>query len=361
MGKLAAIGSRGPGAITFEPAYSFGTDGSCANLSDLSRAANALRNSPVPLTTGDIDQILASGGSSLGGAFPKVATHLPLTGAPLDKSEILIGGETPPGHVPSILKFERENDEADGAVEYAFALMARAAGLRTPLSCLVNDGKRQHFACARFDRYQRPDGSWGRHHVHTLSGILHRRASDGSIDYADMMRLTRTLCGAGEVSECFRRAVFNLLATNRDDHGRNHAFLYDIQTRRWTMSPVFDLNPNIANVLVGLSWMGSTRIPEKFDQIIHLAEIGGLPRSQATDIFGAVETTVLGGWPGFAQQAGVPGTMIAYWAREMASQTSALRASASSSLRHHKSPPLPLAPGHRLGKARVPKQTKRKR
>lgn len=328
MGKLAAVGSRGPGAITFEPAHEFGSGATAANLADLAHAADTLRNSPVPITTGDIDQALARGGSSLGGAFPKVTAHLPLAGAIIDKREILIGGPPPPDHTPCILKFEREGDEADGAVEYAFSLMARAAGLRTPRTCLVHDGRRRHFACERFDRHQRPDGSWGRHHVHTLAGMLHRRASDGAIDYEDFIRLTRTLCGAAEVPECFRRAVFNLLSTNRDDHGRNHAFLYDRQTRRWTLSPVYDLNPNIANVLIGLSWLGSARIPDRIDYLYRLAEIGGLSRRQARTIYDEVEEAVIAGWPRFAQQAGVPETMITYWSREIATQTAPLRASA---------------------------------
>lgn len=328
MGKLAAVGSRGPGAITFEPAHEFGSGATVTNLADLSHAADALRNAPIPISTGDIDQALARGGSSLGGAYPKVAAHLPLTEGKIDKREILIGGPTPPDHAPCILKFEREGDEADGAVEYAFSLMAHAAGLRTPRTYLVHDGRRRHFACARFDRHQRPDESWGRRHVHTLAGMLHRRASDGAIDYEDFIRLTRNLCGAGEVPECFRRAVFNLLSTNRDDHGRNHAFVYDLPTRRWTLSPAYDLNPNIANVLVGLSWLGRARIPEAIEDLFRLAEIGGLSRRQARAIYDEVEEAVLAGWPRFARQAGVPETMITYWSREISVQTAPLRASA---------------------------------
>ena len=164
--------------------------------------------------------------------------------------------------------------------------------------------------------------------MHTLAGLLHRRASDGAIDYEDFIRLARTLCGAAEVPECFRRAVFNLLSTNRDDHGRNHAFVYDRQNRSWTLSPAYDLNPNIANVLVRLSWLGSPRIPAQFDEFLRLAEIGGLARRQARAIYEEVESTVLVDWSGFARQAGVPETMITYWAREMAAQTAPLRASA---------------------------------
>ena len=327
MGKLAAVGNRGPGAITFDPALgSSGATGATMNLRELADAANKLRAATVALTTDRINQQLAQGGSSLGGAFPKIAAYLPLGAATvLEKREILVGGKPPSGHVPCILKFERENDEADGAVEFAFTQMAKEAGLRVPQTCLVQDGRRRHFATARFDRILGPRGAWLTCHVHTLAGLLHKRASDGAIDYEEFIRLARTLGGAPEAVECFRRAVFNLLSTNRDDHGRNHAFLYDENVRRWALAPAYDLNPNVANVLIGLSWLGSTRIPATRDELLRLAEVGGVPAKQARSIYEQVEEAVLGGWPKHAAEASVPTPMISYWAKEIAGQTKELR------------------------------------
>jgi serine/threonine-protein kinase HipA len=45
----------------------------------------------------------------------------------------------------------------------------------------------------------------------------------------------------GDLEQLFRRAVFNVLAGNRDDHLRNHGFLGD--PRGWRLSPAFDMNP----------------------------------------------------------------------------------------------------------------------
>jgi serine/threonine-protein kinase HipA len=161
--------------------------------------------------------------------------------------------------------------------------------------------------------------------ANTLAGLLHKRASDGAIDYEEFIRLARTLGGAPEAAECFRRAVFNLLSTNRDDHGRNHAFLYDEKERRWTLAPAYDLNPNVANVLIGLSWLGSTRIPTTREELLRLAEVGGVPDKQARAIYEQVEEAVLGGWPKHAAEARAPTPTISYWEREMLNQTSALR------------------------------------
>ena len=330
LGKLAAIGQRGPGAIAFEPMLGAGADRdqTTADLAGLARGADALRTSPVPFTTDQVNAALAKGGSSLGGAWPKTSAHLLLDGDFIERREILVGGGTPPGYAPCILKFARSNDEAEGAVEFAFWLMARNAGIRLPRACLVYDGERRHFACERFDRYRRPDGTMARRHVHTLSGMLHRRASDGAIDYEEFMRLSRRLGGAQEAVECFRRAVFNLLATNRDDHGRNHAFLYDETTRTWTLAPAFDLNPNVANVLIALTWLGSAQIPTQFAALTRLAEIGGIPVRSAREIYEQVEAATLGGWRKAAGRAGVPAAMIAYWEKEMIQQTQALQADA---------------------------------
>jgi serine/threonine-protein kinase HipA len=123
-----------------------------------------------------------------------------------------------------------------------------------------------------------------------------------------------------------RRAIFNLLAVNRDDHGRNHAFLYDESTRTWTLAPAYDLNPNVANVLIGLSWFGSAAIPQKWEDLIRLAELAGIRPAMVRTIFGEVENAVMDGWRRVAKECDVPAGIIAIWEKEMLTQTRSLRA-----------------------------------
>jgi serine/threonine-protein kinase HipA len=40
----------------------------------------------------------------------------------------------------------------------------------------------------------------------------------------------------------YLRLVFTILVSNKDDHLKNHGFLY-VGRDRWRMSPVFDVNP----------------------------------------------------------------------------------------------------------------------
>jgi serine/threonine-protein kinase HipA len=42
------------------------------------------------------------------------------------------------------------------------------------------------------------------------------------------------------VVQLYRRALFNVLAANDDDHGRNHAFLMD-EAGGWSVAPAFDV------------------------------------------------------------------------------------------------------------------------
>jgi serine/threonine-protein kinase HipA len=45
-----------------------------------------------------------------------------------------------------------------------------------------------------------------------------------------------------DLTELWRRIVFNIFISNTDDHLRNHGFI--LTEKGWILSPVFDVNPN---------------------------------------------------------------------------------------------------------------------
>jgi serine/threonine-protein kinase HipA len=45
-----------------------------------------------------------------------------------------------------------------------------------------------------------------------------------------------------DFQELYRRLIFTILVSNKDDHLKNHGFLY-VGSGRWRLSPVFDVNP----------------------------------------------------------------------------------------------------------------------
>jgi serine/threonine-protein kinase HipA len=63
----------------------------------------------------------------------------------------------------------------------------------------------------------------------------------GVYSYEQFFRLIQQLeLGYPTLEEGFRRAAFNIVAVNQDDHVKNFAFLMD-ERGRWSLAPAYDL------------------------------------------------------------------------------------------------------------------------
>ena len=124
-----------------------------------------------------------------------------------------------------------------GRIEYAYAQMARAAGIEMAECHLLHERDFAHFMTKRFDR----DGS-ERIHLHSLGGLLHADYNIRQlVSYEDYFRTIRTLgMGQPAIDQAFRRMAFNLAARNQDDHVKNIAFLMG-RDGRWRLAPAFDV------------------------------------------------------------------------------------------------------------------------
>ncbi len=239
--KLACAGGHAMGAVGYEPPLSGGTfrEELTVEIADLVKNAHSFLHGK----TENMLPGLMRSGLSPGGAQPKV-----LLGFNKDFSRAMAGG----GHLPDgferwLLKFDLDPEYEQGREEYAFSLMANAAGIRMAETRLLEgaDGT-CHFLSKRFDR---PGSS--RRHVHTYSGMTHTLVRDG-VEYSDLMDLTRVLTvNEGEVEEVFRRACFNVFAGNDDDHGKNHAFLME-PDGQWFVSPAYDLTSTTNPLVSGM-------------------------------------------------------------------------------------------------------------
>lgn len=98
----------------------------------------------------------------------------------------------------------------------------------------------------RVDRAAQPDQQPVRVHMASAAGLLERYPEyDQHLGYSDLIRLTRGLTGdIGQVTEMVRRAVFNVVAHNRDDHARNTAFLWTPEDG-WSLAPACDLTHSL--------------------------------------------------------------------------------------------------------------------
>jgi serine/threonine-protein kinase HipA len=227
--KLVCQGQRKMGALGFSPVtdeLDF-NDGMVAELGALVEAARAALRGE----TGEVLSALLRSGMSPGGAQPKA-----LLSISDDFSELRLDDPAAAGFGAWLIKFDTEPVLQEGRIEAAYAEMARAAGIRVPETRLLEAAGGCHFLSRRFDRGK----NGARLHLHSYSGLTQTPLRDG-LDYGELMETSRSLTlDHRSVEEIFRRAVFNVVAANDDDHGRNHAFLMDA-AGTWTLAPAFDL------------------------------------------------------------------------------------------------------------------------
>jgi serine/threonine-protein kinase HipA len=125
-----------------------------------------------------------------------------------------------------------------GRIEFAYSLMARAAGVTMEDCLLLAEGPRRHFMTRRFDRGQHGE----RHHTISLCALrnLDPRLV-GVHSYDQYLQSVRDLgLGLDDLQQAYRRMVFNVMAVNRDDHTKNFSFMRR-EGEGWELSPAFDV------------------------------------------------------------------------------------------------------------------------
>ena len=230
LDRLACVGRTGIGALIYTPVtevWAHDRDGL-----DLDALAD---NAQRVLAGGAADLLdtLGKAGGSPAGARPKVLVALNAAGEAVHGADHI-----PDGFSPWLVKFRGAGDPADiAAMEYAYARLAAAAGVEMAGARLISGaGGQRYFATERFDRVGNR-----RRHVHTASGLLYADARTPSLDYRDLIRLTRVVTrDRREAVKMVRLAVFNVLAHNRDDHARQFSFLMD-RDGVWRLAPAYDL------------------------------------------------------------------------------------------------------------------------
>ncbi len=209
-------------------------------------------------------RLLLRGGSSLGGARPKA--HV-----------IDADGN------PALAKFPSpKTDDRDVMRWEAVAIeLAQAAGIRVPITELVEVDGRAVLVVRRFDR-----GSASR--IGYVSAMTMLGVSDGEtrsyLEIAEAIEAT----GANpklDLVELWRRVAFSILISNTDDHLRNHGFLR-LSTSGWSLSPAFDLNPEPElgpkHLSTAIDLSGTDA---RIDTLIEVAPYFGVRNDAAVEIF----------------------------------------------------------------------------
>ena len=231
LDRLAFIGDRAMGALTFVPADAMPLSRDDLTLLDLAQGARSV----IAGRDGDALRELAIAGGSPQGARPKVLVNYVLATGMASTGPLA-------GSTPWLVKFQAQGEHKEVcAVEHAYAELARHCGLDMPATRYFDlDAKLAGFGIARFDR----EGGQ-RVPVHSLAGLLHADFRiPSAVDYTTFLRATRMLTrDEREVRKAYERAVFNVLFNNRDDHCKNLAYRLDARGD-WKLAPCYDINFN---------------------------------------------------------------------------------------------------------------------
>jgi serine/threonine-protein kinase HipA len=134
--------------------------------------------------------------------------------------------------------------------------------------------------------------------------LLHADFRLPSLDYGDLLRLTLHVTRDHRaVIEMFRRAVFNVYAHNRDDHGKQFGFLMDPQGL-WRLAPAYDLTFSSGSGGEHATTVdGEGRNPDTA-RLLALARRIDLKPADADAIIDRVRG-VVAGWRSYADTTGV--------------------------------------------------------
>lgn len=246
--QLCFTGSRGMGALEFEPTYSTGENNvNTIELNSLVEMAHKMLNNRQEFnvnlrTTAEekaLGEIIKIGTSAGGTRAKAVIAYNKATG------EVKSGqAHAPEGFEHWLLKLDGVSDAqfgesfGYGRVEYAYYLMAKDCGIDMMECELLEENGRAHFMTKRFDR----EGHGTKHHVQTWCGLQHYDFKQMySYSYEQLFQTMRLLrLTYPEAEQMFKRMVFNYMATNYDDHTKNFAFRLK-KGGRWELSPAYDI------------------------------------------------------------------------------------------------------------------------
>lgn len=316
--RLCYTGKRGMGALEFSPSiigkYDDAVPVEVSALVELAQQVMVER-STLDVTLGQSEKDNADAildilrvGTSAGGARPKAVIAIN------DKGDVMSGqADVRKGYNYWILKFDGVSDlelgepKGYGRIEYAYYLMAKAAGITMTECRLLEEHGRAHFMTKRFDRI-----NGHKLHMQTLCGIAHYDFNmAGAYSYEQAFMVMRKLrLSKADAAEQYRRMVFNIIARNLDDHTKNITFLME-PDGEWQLSPAYDViyahNPR--GRWTNQHQMSANGKRDDFtrEDLIAVGESISLrqPETIIDDVLTAVEK-----WPEFAKDAGVNDKMI---------------------------------------------------
>lgn len=200
---------------------------------------------------------------------------------------------------------ELDDPKGYGAIEYAYFLMAKAAGITMSDCRLLEENGRRHFMTRRFDRLE----NGKKLHMQSFCAMAHYDFNmAGAYSYEQALQVIRRLgMGMDAVEEQFRRMVFNIVARNQDDHVKNIAFLMN-RAGQWFLTPAFDVtysyNPDGAWTSKHQMTLNGKGDDFTLEDLKTCAKTAMMKNGRAKTILAEV-TEAVGKWQTFAEVADV--------------------------------------------------------
>ena len=316
--RLCYTGSRGMGALEFKPvtgprprtAGKIEIDALVRLASDVLTHRNDLQANFAGAKRAKALNDILQVGTSAGGARAKAVIAWNRETNEVRSGQVAAGS----GFEYWLLKFdgvtgnkdkELEDPKGYGAIEYAYYLMAKKAGITMSECRLLEENGRRHFMTRRFDRLAGGE----KLHMQSLCALAHfdfNHAGAHSYEQA-LMTIRQLKLPMAAVEQQFRRMVFNIVARNQDDHVKNIAFLMDKQGQ-WSLAPAFDVtysyNPSGSWTATHQMTLNGKRDGYTLKDFEACAKSALMKRGRAATIIDEVRSAVMD-WPMFAAEANV--------------------------------------------------------
>ncbi len=307
--RLLYIGRRAMGALEFEPPIEVPLGAAAEEALEVARLVEEARRVVGGRSDIAIPEIMQLAASAGGARAKAVILWNRAT------NEVRSGFAAPrAGDEAWVIKFDGvgELDHPDpkpqpyNRIEYAYNQMAKVAGIETSDSHLLEERRLAHFMSRRFDR-----NAEGRLHLHSLGGLDHADYNaPGTYSYEQYLLVCRELrLSPAGLEEAFRRAAFNVVAVNQDDHVKNFAFLMD-RRGAWRLAPAYDLTFARGRDFTRTHQLTLGNKVDDFTRadLLRLGAQLGLRRDGANVVDQVLEA--VGDWPRFARAVGVPSERI---------------------------------------------------
>lgn len=252
--RLCYTGKRGMGALEYVPAVSdISNINETINVKEMVDFASSILSGKEKISLNIKDNPtysqLVQVGSSAGGARAKALIAFNEKTKEVRSGQIQLDSDFDYW----LMKFDSVLGNGDHGlkdkpeytlIEYAYYLMAKAAGISMSECRIYSSDGSNHFMTKRFDRV-----NGQKLHMQSLGSLTHISYTEPALCSYELAAAYMNEIGISykEIEQFYRRMVFNCIAVNQDDHVKNISFLMD-RKGNWTLSPAYDItfayNPN---------------------------------------------------------------------------------------------------------------------